>query len=71
MKTSIRRLRLSMKQILGAVQQGEEVVIYLQKKPIAKIVPIKEARQPEKDYGFGMWSDHFSLPWRKNFNGQH
>ena len=58
MKTSIRNLRVAMKQILIAVQHGEEVVIYSRKHPIAKIVPISESKDIEQDYGFGMWSDH-------------
>lgn len=61
MKTTIRRLRNSMKQILGAVQHGEEVVIYLRKQAIAKIVPIQKPREADKDYGFGMWSDHENM----------
>lgn len=57
METSIRELRTSMKRIFDYVQQGEEVLVYLREKPIAKIVPIEKPMTPKEDYGFGMWRD--------------
>ncbi len=46
-----------MKQILSAVQHGEEVVVYSRNRAIAKIVPIKISDTIKEDYGFGMWRD--------------
>lgn len=57
MKTSVKRLRASMKSILTSVKSGEEVVIYSHKEAIAMIIPYKKRRKLE-DVGFGMWSDH-------------
>jgi len=57
MKTSVKELRGSMKQVLDRVQHGEEVEVYLRDKAIAKIIPIKVRAKVKEDYGFGMWSD--------------
>jgi antitoxin (DNA-binding transcriptional repressor) of toxin-antitoxin stability system len=61
MKTSVKELRASMKQVLDRVQHGEEVEVYLRDKAIAKIIPIKERVKVKEDYGFGMWSDRADM----------
>ncbi|MBS0350760.1 MAG: type II toxin-antitoxin system prevent-host-death family antitoxin [Proteobacteria bacterium] len=48
MQTSIRNLRISMRQILEAVRHGEEVVIYSRNQPIAKIIPLSEPHEIEE-----------------------
>ena len=57
MKTSMRKLRNAMKSIFDAVQQGEEVIVYSHKRPLAKIIPIKNDTHEFKSIGFGMWKD--------------
>jgi antitoxin (DNA-binding transcriptional repressor) of toxin-antitoxin stability system len=57
MRASVRELRNSMKLILGAVQHGEEVIIYSREQAIARIVPINTIDDVKQDYGFGMWCD--------------
>lgn len=61
MKTSIRELRMSLKHILGTVQQGKVVTIYSRKQPIAKIIPIAKRRLAPTDVGFGMWKDYAKM----------
>lgn len=53
MKTIIRRLQNLIKQILEAIAW--------RKQAIEKLSQFKKPRQPEKDYGFGMWNDHENM----------
>ena len=58
MQTSIREFRASMHQIFRAIQHGEEVTVYLRKKPIAKIIPLSSHTDKKTEDAFGMWKDY-------------
>lgn len=64
MKASIRQLRNSTKEVLGAVTRGNTVTITYRGKDFAKIVPIDKCETSvlETDDIFGMWRDHDDIP---------
>ena len=60
MKATIVDLRYRMKDVLNAVERGENVTLTYRGKPKARIVPISEKRKVHditKDPAFGMWKD--------------
>ena len=58
MKTTIRQLRSSTREILSAVSRGNTVWITNRGKPCAKIMPVDAAtKQAPADEAFGMWKD--------------
>jgi prevent-host-death family protein len=58
-EVSVRDLRTQAKQLLAAVERGEEVVITFRGKARAKVVPLEgpSPRAPEEEL-FGIWKDH-------------
>lgn len=58
MRASIRELRESMKRILDRVRNGEEVIVFSHKEPIARIVKISSKNHSFETIGFGMWGDY-------------
>jgi prevent-host-death family protein len=59
MKATAKDLRFHTKEILDAVERGEEVIISYRGKEKAKIVPLPEERKVEKENPlFGIWSDN-------------
>ena len=67
MVTTIKKLRISTKEVLSSVVRGNEVVVTNHGKPYVKIVPItpinKNGIKSESNVsGFlGMWKDHEDL----------
>ena len=62
MQATSKDLRFHTKEILDAAMRGEEVVITFHGKPYAKIVPIVESRQDNKQNEFcGMWKDRTDM----------
>ncbi len=62
MQATSKDLRFHTKEILDAAMRGEEVVITFHGKPYAKIVPIVESRQENKQNEFcGMWKDRTDM----------
>lgn len=62
MQASSKDLRFHTKEILDAAVRGEEVIITFHGKPYAKIVPISENKQDNKENDFcGMWKDRTDL----------
>jgi len=58
MKASIRQLRSSTREILGAVSRGDIVWVTSRGKTCAKITPVRSSAPTElKDEAFGMWKD--------------
>ncbi len=58
MQATSKDLRFHTKEILDAAMRGEEVIITFHGKPYAKIVPIAESNQENKQNEFcGMWKD--------------
>lgn len=57
MKTTIRQLRSSTKEILSAVGRGNTVWITRRGKTCAKITPVSSEKNLLKDEAFGMWKD--------------
>lgn len=61
MKIAAKDLRSHIRQILEAVELGQEVVITVRGKPRAKIVPVREKKAVAAKRGtplFGIWKDH-------------
>ncbi len=62
MQATSKDLRFHTKEILDAAMRGEEVVITFHGKPYAKIVPITESKQENKQNDFcGMWKDRTDI----------
>ncbi len=62
MQATSKDLRFHTKEILDAAMRGEEVVITFHGKPYAKIVPIAESKQENKQNDFcGMWKDRTDI----------
>jgi len=62
MQATSKDLRFHTKEILDAAMRGEEVVITFHGKPYAKIVPITESKQENKQNEFcGMWKDRTDM----------
>ena len=64
MEAKAKDLRTRSKEILSAVERGEEVVVTYRGKPTAKIVPYGNSNRKKKKENrnghslFGMWRDH-------------
>ena len=63
---SIRELRSHTKELLDAVERGEEVLITSHGKGCAKIVPLSEEKVIESKV-FGLWADNFKVKNVKAF----
>ena len=62
MQATSKDLRFHTKEILDAAMRGEEVVITFHGKPYAKIIPITEPKQKNKQNEFcGMWKDRADM----------
>ncbi|MCF6245867.1 MAG: type II toxin-antitoxin system prevent-host-death family antitoxin [Desulfobacula sp.] len=62
MQATSKDLRFHTKEILDAAVRGEEVVITFHGKPYARIVPISESKQMDKNNEFcGMWKDRTDM----------
>ena len=62
MQATSKDLRFHTKEILDAAMRGEEVVITFHGKPYAKIVPIAESKQENRQNEFcGMWKDRTDM----------
>lgn len=62
MRATTKDLRFHTKEILDAAMRGEEVIITFHGKPYAKIVPIAESNQDNKQNDFcGMWKDRTDM----------
>jgi prevent-host-death family protein len=62
MQATSKDLRFHTKEILDAAMRGEEVIITFHGKPYAKIVPIAESNQENKQNEFcGMWKDRTDI----------
>jgi antitoxin (DNA-binding transcriptional repressor) of toxin-antitoxin stability system len=61
METSIVDMRYKMKQVIEAVDRGEEVTVLYHGKARARVVPPRGAGEPrphvKDDPAFGMWAD--------------
>ncbi len=53
-------LRIHARQLLEAVERGEDVVISHRGKPIARMVPVSKRKMIRRAHKavFGIWSDH-------------
>ena len=60
MKATAKDLRFNTKEILNAVERGEEIVITYRGTPQAKIVPIQPQEKSDNNDTplFGIWRDH-------------
>ncbi len=59
MKATAKDLRFHTKEILDAVERGEEVIISYRGKEKAKIVPLpEEGKVGQENPLFGIWSDN-------------
>lgn len=59
MKATAKDLRFHSKELIDAVNRGEEVVITFRGKPCAKLVPYQEIKkQMGKNELFGIWKDN-------------
>ena len=58
MRATAKDLRFYSKDILNAVNRGEEVVITFRGKPCAKLIPYNEGYKGEESDLFGMWKDN-------------
>jgi antitoxin (DNA-binding transcriptional repressor) of toxin-antitoxin stability system len=59
MRTSIKELRKSTREIISAIDRGDTVFITYRGKVRAKIVPVKQKEEEKtKDKLFGIWKDH-------------
>lgn len=60
MKATAKDLRLRTREVLEAVERGEEVEITHRGKLKARLIPAKATRRgtPGRPRAFGMWSDH-------------
>ncbi len=59
MKATAKDLRFHSKELIDAVNRGEEVVITFRGKPCAKLVPYQEMKkQTGKNELFGIWKDN-------------
>jgi prevent-host-death family protein len=62
MQATSKDLRFHTKKIIDAAMRGEEVIITFHGKPYAKIVPIAESKQENKQNEFcGMWKDRTDI----------
>ena len=62
MQATSKDLRFHTKKIIDAAMRGEEVIITFHGKPYAKIVPIAESNQENKQNEFcGMWKDRTDM----------
>ncbi|NNM59319.1 MAG: type II toxin-antitoxin system prevent-host-death family antitoxin [Legionellales bacterium] len=66
MQASIRDLRIHTKELLDAVNRGEEVIITFRGKDYAKLVPLTESHQPENSL-FGLWENNPKVTEVSNF----
>ncbi|RJP47528.1 MAG: type II toxin-antitoxin system prevent-host-death family antitoxin [Desulfobacteraceae bacterium] len=59
MKATAKELRFNSKELLDAVNRGEEVVITFRGKPCAKLIPYDEENgQNTANELFGIWKDN-------------
>ena len=61
MKTTAKDLRFRSKEIISAVERGEEVIITYRGIPKAKIIPYTDKskqKKAAKNRLFGIWNDH-------------
>ncbi len=61
MKRSAKDLRLRTKDVLDAVDRGEEITITHRGKPRAKLIPIRQPKD-EANPLFGLWADNDISP---------
>jgi len=62
MQVTSKDLRFHTKEILDAAARGEEVIITFHGKPYARIVPVADSKQENKDNDFcGMWKDRTDM----------
>ncbi|MFN7096090.1 MAG: type II toxin-antitoxin system Phd/YefM family antitoxin [Gammaproteobacteria bacterium] len=57
LQASVRELRSHTKELLDAVNRGEEVIITSRGKGYAKLVPLAAEATPENEL-FGLWKDN-------------
>ena len=65
MHTSIRELRLHIKEFLDVASRGEEVIVTYRGKDYVKLVPIASSASTEHT-AYGLWRDNPSV---ENVNG--
>jgi len=58
MKATAKDLRFHSKELLSAVNRGEEVIITFRGKPCAKLIPYDELKKKQKTNLFGMWKNN-------------
>lgn len=60
MQATAKDLRFHSKELLNSVARGEEIVITYRGKPCAKLIPIDEEDQRDKESNelFGIWKDN-------------
>ncbi len=59
MKATAKDLRFHSKELINAVNRGEEVVITFRGKPCAKLVPFEKKKgKKNRNELFGMWKDY-------------
>lgn len=61
MKATAKELRFKTKEILAAIERGEEVIITYRGKDKARLVPLKEGQHTPAQKSaplFGIWSDN-------------
>ena len=62
MKATAKDLRFRSKDLIDAINRGEEVVITFHGKPCAKLVPYQEQeKKTGKNELFGMWKDNDAI----------
>lgn len=65
MKATAKELRFHSKQLLDAVDRGDDVIITFRGKPCAKLVPYEDIKSRKKVSGenplFGIWRDRDDL----------
>lgn len=59
MQTTVKQLRSSTREILGAVSRGDSVTITRRGRACARIVPVKKSKSTSRQNRlFGIWKDH-------------
>ena len=59
MKATAKDLRFRTKELIEAVNRGEEVIITFRGKPCARLVPFEEGKAKfSRHQAFGIWKDH-------------
>ncbi|MBF0290415.1 MAG: type II toxin-antitoxin system prevent-host-death family antitoxin [SAR324 cluster bacterium] len=68
MQATSKDLRFHTKEILDTAMRGEEVIITYHGKPCAKIIPIEDSSQENKENEFcGMWKDRNDMEDVKSY----